>query len=107
MRVCHKTFISQYHDRLAKVLDCNAIVSEELCAGPSVCHRADHGPKHAPGVISGEGPRDSRTDQKNSNRQLAVKQACAKLLDWNGPVTEVLTLRGKHCGPVDEFFNLW
>ena len=41
--VLYETAISQYHDWLAKVLDCNSVVSEELCAGPSVSHRADDG----------------------------------------------------------------
>ncbi|WP_210322558.1 hypothetical protein, partial [Aminobacter carboxidus] len=47
-----------------------------------------------PGVISDEGGSHYRTDQKEQvhNRTLAADLPCAKPLDWDGLVTEVLTL---------------
>ena len=59
-------------------------------------HRADHEPKHAPGVISDEGGGDSKTaqtDPKNQTPPWAPHTACEKLLDRDGPVTEVQNLK--------------
>jgi hypothetical protein len=55
---------------------------------------ADHGPKHAPGMISQEGGSDGRAAKTTpcQNRTPAANLACTKGLDWDGPVTEVLTL---------------
>ena len=46
-------------------------------------HRADHGPKHAPGMISDEGSSDGKTVKMNrcQNRTPAANLACEKLLD--------------------------
>ena len=40
-------------------------------------HRADHGPKHAPGVISDEGSGDSRTAQKKTVIKSAIRRSDA------------------------------
>ena len=57
-------------------------------------NRADHEPKHAPGEISDEGGDESNTVKmiRCQNRTPAAYLACEKLLDWHGPVTEVLTI---------------
>ena len=61
---------------------------------PGFGHSAGHGPKHAPGMISHEGGSDGRaaTTIRCQNRTPAADLACAKLLDWHGPVTEVWTV---------------
>ncbi len=38
-------------------------------------NRADHGPKHAPGVILGEGSSNSRTAQKETVIKSAIKRS--------------------------------
>ena len=67
------------------------------CIEPASCWqlRADHGPKHAPGVISDEGGDDGKTAQSAELIKTAPPAAdtpCRKRLDWHAPVTEVLTL---------------
>ena len=58
-------------------------------------HRADHGPKHAPGMISDEGSGESRTVQKEAVITSATMRSdphVKKHLTETPPVTEVLTL---------------
>lgn len=56
---------------------------------------ADHGPKHAPGKIPDEGRVKGRTlhGSRRSKPPLGDRTVFAKLLDQDGPVTEVPTLK--------------
>lgn len=61
-------------------------------------HRADLGPKHEPGVTSNEGHSKSGSGVRRSvgiiSAMAPSRRCCGRhfLLDWNGPVTEVLSL---------------